>query len=169
MALVTAPQSSTPDLQYEYHTITLDSVGQSSANTFTCFLQTPLRNVVQARLVAAHIHSNASVEHCYVSIKELDTFFNDRAFKSLDEQASMSKVRHAFASIVSESATHGAANQLILFRDNYPIVSQYIDPIRTIDRFQVTIMDEDGNTIKNSSDTGDNFLVVRFVCMKRNL
>ena len=61
MALVTAPQSSTPDLQYEYHTITLDSVGQSSANTFTCFLQTPLRNVVQARLVAAHIHSNASV------------------------------------------------------------------------------------------------------------
>jgi hypothetical protein len=30
-------------------------------------------------------------------------------------------------------------------------------------------MDEDGNTIKNSSDTGDNFLVVRFVCMKRNL
>jgi hypothetical protein len=169
MALVTAPQSSTPDLQYEYHTITLDSVGQSSANTFTCHLQTPLRNVVQARLVAAHIHSNASVEHCYVSIKELDTYFNDRAFKALDEQQSMSKVRHAFASIVSEATTHGGGNQLILFRDNYPIVTQYIDPVRSIDRFQVSIMDQDGNTIKNSTDTGDNFLVIRFVCMKRNL
>ena len=167
MALVTSPQT-IPDLDYEYHVITVDSIGQDSANTFTCYLQQPLKNVVQARLLAAHIHSNAAVEHCYVSIKELDTYFNDRAFKALDEQQSMSKVRHSFASLVSESATHGA-NQLILFRDNYPIVSQYIDPIRSIDRFHVTIMDQDGNTIENSTDTGDNFLVIRFVCMKRNL
>lgn len=167
MALVTAPQSTTPDLQYEYHTITLDSVGQSSANTFTCHLQTPLKNVVQARLVAAHIHTN-SVEHCYVSIKELDTFFHDRAFKALDEQQSMSKVRHSFASLVTDATTHGS-NQVILFKDDYPVVAQYIDPIKTIDRFQVTLMDQDGVTLKNSSDTGDNFLVVRFVCMKRNL
>jgi len=30
-------------------------------------------------------------------------------------------------------------------------------------------MDQDGNTIQNSTDAGDNFLVIRFVCMKRNL
>lgn len=46
MALVTSPQT-IPDLKYEYHTITIDSIGQDSANTFTCHLQQPLKNVVQ--------------------------------------------------------------------------------------------------------------------------
>ena len=62
MALVTSPQT-IPDLNYEYHTITVDTIGQDSANTFTCHLQQPLKNVVQARLLAAHIHSNVVTEH----------------------------------------------------------------------------------------------------------
>ena len=78
MALVTSSQT-IPDLDYEYHTITIDTIGQASANTFTCHLQQPLKNVVQARLLAAHIHSNVVTEHCYVSVEELDTIFNDRA------------------------------------------------------------------------------------------
>ena len=61
MALVTSPQT-IPDLKYEYHTITIDSIGQDSANTFTCHLQQPLKNVVQARLLGAHIHSKDN--HC---------------------------------------------------------------------------------------------------------
>jgi len=44
-----------PDFDYEYHTITVDTVGQSSANTFTAYLNTPLHNVVQARLLGARI------------------------------------------------------------------------------------------------------------------
>ena len=78
MAFVTSSQT-IPDLDYEYHTITIDTIGQASANTFTCHLQQPLKNVVQARLLAAHIHSNVVTEHCYVSVEELDTIFNDRA------------------------------------------------------------------------------------------
>ncbi len=73
MALVTSPTETIPDLNYEYHTITVDTIGQESANTFTCYLAQPLKNIVQARLTAARINSNASTEHCYISIKELDT------------------------------------------------------------------------------------------------
>jgi hypothetical protein len=51
MALVTSPTGSIPDLNYEYHTITVDTIGQESANTFTCFLSQPLKNIVQARLL----------------------------------------------------------------------------------------------------------------------
>src|SRR5210317_2564670 len=143
MALVTSPQT-IPDLNYEYHTITVDSIGQASANTFTTLLHQPLKNIVQARLLAAHIHSNVVTEHCYVSIEELDSIFNDRASNVLTGQGHLSMLRGSFASIITESATHDAGNSLITFKDNYPIVTQYIDPIRRIDRLSVTIRDQNG-------------------------
>jgi hypothetical protein len=168
MALVTSTQT-IPDLDYEYHTITVDSIGQDSANTFTCHLQQPLKNVVQARLLAAHIHSTDETEHCYVSVEELDTIFNDRASNVLTGQSHMSMLRGSFASLVTDSNSHSGSNSLITFKDNYPVVSQYINPIRRVDRLNVTIRDQSGSTIKNSTDDGDNFLVFRFVCRKPNL
>ena len=168
MALVTSPQT-IPDLDYEYHTITVDSIGQDSANTFTCHLQQPLKNVVQARLLAAHIHSTDETEHCYVSVEELDTIFNDRASNVLTGQAHLSMLRGSFASLVTDGITHSGSNSLITFKDNYPVVSQYVNPIRRVDRLNVTIRDQSGSTIKNSTDDGDNFLVFRFVCRKPNL
>ena len=168
MALITSP-TDIPNLDYEYHTITVDSVGQDSANTFTCHLQQPLKNVVQARLLAAHIHSNVVTEHCYVSIEELDSIFSDRASNVLTGQSHLSVVRGSFASLVTDDTTHNDGNSTIIFKDNYPIMTQYINPIRRIDRLSVTIRDQTGNTIKNSEANGDNFLVLRFVCRKPNL
>lgn len=168
MALITSP-TDIPNLDYEYHTITVDSIGQDSANTFTCHLQQPLKNVVQARLLAAHIHSNVVTEHCYISIEELDSIFNDRASNVLTGQGNLSILRGSFASLVTDQTTHDAGNSTIIFKDNYPIMTQYIDPIRRIDRLSVKIRDQTGNTIKNSTDDGDNFLVLRFVCRKPNL
>src|SRR6056300_531543 len=163
-------QVGVPELEYEFHTITVDTSGQS-ANTFTVHLQQPLRNVVQARLLAAHIHANVQVEHCYVSITELNTNFNDRAFKDLSDasEASKANVRGAFASIVSESSSHDAGSQLFLFRDNYPCAVQYVNPIRSIDRLTCTLYDQDGNTIKDPDTASDNYLVIRFTCMKQNI
>lgn len=169
MALVTSPTETIPDLNYEYHTITVDTIGQESANTFTCYLTQPLKNVVQARLIAAHIHSNVSTEHCYISIDELDTIFNDRASNVLTGQGNMSMLRGSFASLVTDDTTHSGSDSLIKFKDDYPIINQYINPIRRVDRLSVTIRDQSGATIKNSSTAGDNFLVLRFVCRKPNL
>lgn len=175
MALVTS-DTTIPDLAYEYHTITLDSVGQDSANTFTAHLQNPLRNVVQARLLGAHIHSNVETEHVYLSIDELNTHFNDRAAipgtsNVHTGQGNISIVRSAFGSIITDAATHGASdgNQLITFKDNYPIAVQYIDPIRRIDKLTVRVLNQNGVTIKNSSTGGNNFFVLRFVCRRPNL
>jgi hypothetical protein len=161
MALITSPTETIPDLNYEYHTVTIDSIGQDSANTFTCYLQQPLKNVVQARLLGARISTTTATEHCYVSIDELDSIFSDRASNVYEGQASMSMLRSSFASIV----TDGAAD--IVFKDNYTIATQYIDPIRRIDRLTITIRDQDAVTVPNGS--GNNFLVIRFVCRKPNL
>jgi hypothetical protein len=73
----------------------------------------------------------------------------------------MSVLRSSFASIV----TDGAAD--IVFKDNYTIATQYIDPIRRIDRLTITIRDQDAVTVPDG--TGNNFLVIRFVCRKPNL
>ena len=153
----------TPDLNYEYHTITIDSIGQSSANTFTCYLQQPLKNVVQAKLLGARIRTTTATEHCYVSIDELDSIFSDRASNVLTGQASMSVLRGSFASIVSDSST------VVKFKDEYPIFTQYIDPIRRLDRFTVTIRNQDGNTIERSTASDKNVLVLRIMCRKCNL
>lgn len=153
----------TPDLNYEYHTITIDSIGQSSANTFTCYLQQPLKNVVQAKLLGARIRTTTATEHCYVSIDELDSIFSDRASNVLNGQASMSVLRGSFASIVSDSST------VVKFKDEYPIFTQYIDPIRRLDRFNVTIRNQDGNTIVRSTASDKNVLVLRFMCRKSNM
>lgn len=169
MALVTSA-ANIPDLNYEYHTITVDTIGQASANTFTAYLQNPLRNVVQCRLLAAHVHANVQqTEHLYVSIDELDSNFNDRAAISgagVDAhagQGNISVVRNAFGSVVSEGS------ELITFKDNYPIVVQYIDPILRIDKLTVRLLNQNGQPIRNPLVAGENFLVLRFVCRRPNL
>lgn len=170
MTSVSAVRLEVPDSEYEYHTITVDTIGQSSANTFTAYLNTPLRNVVQARLMAARINTVYSTEHCYISIEELDSNFADRATKdpplSTSSQPGLSVLRNSFASLVSDT-TATSGNQVISFKDDYLVAQQYLDPIRKLDRLTVTIRDEDGNTI--AASTGNNFLVFRFVCRKSNL
>jgi hypothetical protein len=69
MALITSPTEMIPDLNYEYHTITVDTLNQASSNSFTCFLSQPIKNVVQARLLAARIRTKTATEHCYISMQ----------------------------------------------------------------------------------------------------
>ena len=163
MALITSPTDTIPDLNYEYHTITVDTIGQDSANTFTCYLSQPVKNVVQARLLAARINTTADTEHCYVSIEQPAAIFTDRASNVYEGQAPLSVLRNSFASLVKDEST------TVTFKDNYPVVTQYIDPIRRIDRLSVTIRNEDGVTIERAGANDKNFLVIRFVCRKPNL
>ena len=167
MALITSPTEMIPDLNYEYHTITVDTIGQDSSNNFTCFLSQPLKNVVQARLLAARINTvtpaNGS-EHCYISIDELNSVFNDRATNVYEGQASLGMLRKSFASIVTTDDTG-----IISFKDDYPIATQYVNPIRSIDRLTVSIRNQSGVLITPPNPAENNFLVIRFVCRKPNL
>jgi hypothetical protein len=164
MALITSPTDTIPDLNYEYHTITVDTLNQTSANTWTCFLTQPLKNVVQARLLAARINTTTATEHCYISIDELNSTFNDRATNVYEGQDSLSVLRKSFASLVTTDDTG-----IISFRDNYPIAVQYINPIRTLDRLTINIRNEDAILITPPNPAENNFLVLRFVCRKPNL
>ena len=164
MALITSPTDMIPDLNYEYHTITVDTLNQTSANTWTCFLSQPLKNVVQARLLAARINTTTATEHCYISIDELNSTFNDRATNVYEGQDSLSVLRKSFASLVTTDDTG-----IISFKDDYPIAVQYVNPIRTIDRLTINIRNQSGVLITPPNPAENNFLVIRFVCRKPNL
>ena len=169
MALITSPTEMIPDLNYEYHTITVDTLNQASSNSFTCFLSQPLKNVVQARLLAARIRTKTATEHCYISIDELNSVFNDRATNEYEGQASLGILRNSFASIAhANTAASGA--QTISFKDEYPIATQYVNPIRSIDRLTVNIRNQSGVPIVPATATDkNNYFILRFVCRKPNL
>ena len=169
MALITSPTEMIPDLNYEYHTITVDTLNQTSANTCTCFLSQPLKNVVQARLLAARIRTKTATEHCYISIDELNSVFNDRATNVYEGQASLGMLRNSFASIAHANTVASGA-QTISFKDEYPIATQYVNPIRSIDRLTVNIRNQSGVPIVPATATDrNNYFILRFVCRKPNL
>ena len=169
MALITSPTEMIPDLNYEYHTITVDTIGQDSSNSFTCFLSQPLKNVVQARLLAARIRTKTATEHCYISIDELNSVFNDRATNVYEGQASLGMLRNSFASIAHANTVASGA-QTISFKDEYPIATQYVNPIRSIDRLTVNIRNQSGVPIVPATATDrNNYFILRFVCRKPNL
>ena len=155
------------DLKYEYYTVTLDSVGQTSANTFTCYLTQPIRNIVEAKLIAAHIKTTEVTEHCYITIDELDSKFMERTSNVYEGQPGMTQIRNSFASLVSDSVSLNPSgnDSIILFKDEYPVESQYTFPIGSIDRFRVKIYDQRGRTLTNPViTTGNNFIVLRLKC-----
>ena len=169
MALITSPTEMIPDLNYEYHTITVDTLNQASSNSFTCFLSQPLKNVVQARLLAARIRTKTATEHCYISIDELNSVFNDRATNEYEGQASLGMLRNSFASIAHANTVASGA-QTISFKDEYPIATQYVNPIRSIDRLTVNIRNQSGVPIVPATATDrNNYFILRFVCRKPNL
>jgi hypothetical protein len=155
------------DLKYEYYTVTLDSVGQTSANTFTCYLTQPIRNIVAAKLIAAHIKTTEVTEHCYITIEELDSKYMERTSNVYEGQPGMTQIRNSFASLVSDSVSLNPSgnDSIILFKDEYPVESQYTFPIGSVDRFRVKIYDQRGKTLTNPViSAGHNFIVLRLKC-----
>ena len=162
---LTKPEPS--DLKYEYYTVTLDSVGQTSANTFTCYLTQPIHKIVEAKLIAAHIKTTEVTEHCYISIDELNSKFMERTSNVYEGQPNMTQIRNSFASLVSDSVSLNPSgnDSIILFKDEYPVQSHYTFPIGSVDRFRVKIYDQSGRTLTNPViANGHNFIAIRLKC-----
>ena len=166
MALVTS-QSTLPDFEYEHHTVILDNLEHGSDNTdFTLHLPTPLENVVQAQLLAASINTTGDDQRCiHIGIEELKSFFTQRGKKDLD--GADNHLNGVFGTIICEHTLHAAssAQKAVFFRNEYPIIQQYYNPIRKLDRLTFNLDKQDGD----AAACGDAVFVFRFMCKKRNL
>lgn len=159
MTTVNTVRQVLPDFEYEYHTITVDTIGQNSKNTFTVHLTQPLENIVQARLSAARIDATGS-NVCHISIDELNTNYTQRTSNVFGGQPSMTNLNRNFGTIIQ-----GGSNPII-FKDDYDVSVQYMTPVRKLDRLTFILRDENGNTITSATD---NFLIMKFACKNKNL
>jgi hypothetical protein len=55
----------------------------------------------------------------------------------------------------------------IVFKNEYPVIQQYYNPIRKLDRLNVEVLKETGAAV--SFSTGETCLIFRFVCKNKNL
>ena len=167
MALVTS-QSTLPDFEYEHHTVILDNLDHGSDNTeFTLHLPKPLENVVQVQLLAASINTSGDAQRCiHIGIEQLKTNFSQRGKKDL-EDADDNHLNGVFGTIICEHTLHAAsgAQKAVFFRNEYPIIQQYYNPIRKLDRLTFDLDKQDGA----AAAVTDVILVFKFVCKKRNL
>jgi hypothetical protein len=163
-----------PDLNYEYAIITVDSIGQSSANNFQVYLQTPLNNIVQAKLLAAHIHTTVQTDHIYIDIDELeiDPILNQRTSNLAGGQPALSNVTGTFATLISraivpQGAGHSDDTYIYTFENEYPIVSQYLAPLQSLNTLTIKIYDQDGILIPPNSTNDPNHFIISFITRRR--
>ena len=167
MALVTS-QSTLPDFEYEHHTVILDNLDHGSDNTeFTLHLPKPLENVVQVQLLAASINTSGDAQRCiHIGIEQLKTNFSQRGKKDL-EDADDNHLNGVFGTIICEHTLHAASGgqKAVFFRNEYPIIQQYYNPIRKLDRLTFNLDKQDGGT----AACGDAIFIFKFVCKRRNI
>ena len=165
MALVTN-QSTLPDFEYEHHTVILDNLDPTSDTDFTLFLPTPLENIVQAQLLTASINATDNATRCiHIGIEELKNHFTQRGKKDLDDADN--HLNGIFGTILCEHKLHAASDtqKAVFFRNEYPIIQQYYNPIRKLDRLTFNLDKQDGG----SAACGDAIFIFKFVCKKKNL
>ena len=167
MALVTS-QSTLPDFEYEHHTVILDNLDHGSDNTeFTLHLPKPLENVVQVQLLAASINTSGDAQRCiHIGIEQLKTNFSQRGKKDLDDSDD-NHLNGVFGTIICEHTLHatGSAEKAVFFRNEYPIIQQYYNPIRKLDRLTFNLDRQEGGT----AACGDAIFIFKFVCKKKNV
>jgi hypothetical protein len=166
----------------EVYTIRVDSIGASSNASFIGYMNTPLRNVIKAELLAASFHANAvapvTSSGYYVNIEELKSKFNDKTYLQYSINGSKegatplittSNVGQLASSIVFISLDDNATpNYRTLFTTNayFPVEIPYIEPIRLIEKFTVNFYTAGGG---QNEFIGPSYLTLRITCSKPNV
>ena len=159
MALVTS-QSTLPDFEHEYHTVIVDTVDDpTSKQKFTSHFPTPIENIVQVQLTAAHINgTGVSHKLIHLKIDELRSVFSQRGKTDLDT-ANDNMINGVFGTLVTDGTSR------LVFKNEYPVIQQYYNPIQKLDRITVNLLNETGA----AATTSETCLIFKFVCKKRNI
>jgi hypothetical protein len=169
MALITAPQFDMPSNEYEFHTVIIDTFDHTNKIDFTSFLPTPLENVVQAQLMAATITStNGTTQTAFhIGIEELRSYFSQRGKEDLGDSTD-NHLNGVFGTIIGSHvllAGDGSGTKVVLFKNDYPIIQSYHNPIRKLDRLTFNIDKQDGT----AATVDEGMFIFSFTCKKKNL
>ena len=167
--LIATSQPDIPDYDHEIHTVIIDTIDHTPSKTdFTSFLPTPLENVVQAQIMAATITSTGGTTQTalHIGIEELKSYFSQRGKEDLEDSTD-NHLNGVFGTIICQhtALTVGGSTRLVLFKNDYPIIQSYHNPIRKLDRLTFNIDRQDGT----AATVVDCVFIFRFTCKKKNL
>jgi hypothetical protein len=172
----------------EVYTVSVDTRfvrAPASNNAFTAYMNIPLRNVVKAELLAASIHPAANTSGVvYMHVAELVNKFRDHA--PLIYQQNVSGISSNVSGLSQIVSNVNFINEALLmypingsdldtplvprvvYRTNsdFPVVAEFIEPIRRLDRLTVSMYADTGAAFLTSAPT---FLTFRFECAKDNV
>jgi hypothetical protein len=97
---------------------------------------------------------------CHISVDELNTNYSQRTSNVYGGQANMTTLNRGFGTVIQDGSNP------IVFKDEYDVATQYMTPVRKVDRLSFTLRDENGVT---TTDGADNFFIFKFVCKNKNL
>ena len=154
MALVTS-QSTLPDFEYEHHTIVVDNTNlvNSQKPKFTAFLPIVLENIVQVQLIAGNFTGlGLSPQLINLHIDQLNAPFSQYAKDTLSSTNQI-KIQNLFGSFVTNNTTS------YTFKNEYPIIQQYYNPIRKLDRLSIHFLTTTGAELA----VGNAYLIFKFI------
>ena len=166
--------NSIPDCKYETFTIHTSSLGASSNTNFTSTFTRPIKDVVEASIIAVSIRKpDLSSNVAYIRAEELETDFTD--FAAAGQPAvSSGTATHYFptgSNLLRRcfGAIYYATSRRFSYKDRYHMTTQYIDPLHRLEKLQITLYDANGVQLDSAQSDGITYLTFRFVCRRKNL
>ena len=166
-----------PVCQYEEFTIHTSSVGATSNTKYTCTLPVPIKDIVEASIISAHIpvRSGTVTPVYYISIDELRDRRTDYAPANAPATSTgagnthqidttNSPIRNALGVVYPDNT---ATSTYIIFKDRYQITTEYFNPIRSLDKLSITILNATG-AVADDTSTTSTFITFRFKCKRKN-
>jgi len=158
---------------YEFHTIHTNSLtdNATTGNVFTTHFFNPLKDIVQVSVLFANFDASDSTSNiCYLTCPELSSPFNEltgnisgSATLSVSANPStLTKAQNPVAVFNVNGSGRTTYNQV-----DYSTQTQFLAPIRKLDRLTSTLSDYEGNPIVLNNP--DVFVSYRFTCARDNV
>ena len=155
---------------YEFYTIHTDSLTEGpSGNSFVSKLFTPLKDVVQVSVLFASFDANVNASNvCYLTIDELSSKFNEITGTQTNSNIAVSAFPPERARFQHPVAIFETNEGRTVYKQNdYSTQTQFITPIRKLDRLTCNLYGQDGNLIDLNSE--NTFISLRITCLRENL
>lgn len=155
------------ECHYEKYRVFTDSISSNtwvngSQSSFVTHLVRPLKNVTEVSVNSGSIDVAGS-NVCYIKCEELISHFNVCGTNSnLNfDPTTQTLIPGSLVSVPLSSS-----GRTIIREHDFDTTTKYFNPIRSIDRLSITLLDENGEKATLNSNT---FLTFCFTCKRENL
>ena len=170
--------SNAPNISYEFFTIHTDSstVSGLNGNNYTTHLFRPLKDVVQVSIVNA-VFSNTAANIspvAYLTVDELQSQFNEITGNNAGQSnvlavSAFPSERAQFQNPLAAFPIDGSITTQIYKQSDFSTQTQFISPIRKLDRITCRLWGVDGTSLLLKSPTDVVHISFRFTCLRSNL